>query len=67
MSTRPLLKTFEGDVTGRGEIVWIPYRKTHGLSLFPPIPISSLDNPAGPVDAAASPLPQLDDTNYTWI
>ncbi|MGW1768681.1 NUDIX hydrolase [Streptomyces sp. NPDC002073] len=65
---RSNLNTFEDDDTGGcGEVVWIPYGRTRGFSLYPPAPIAALDDPAAPVDAGSAMLRPLDDTNYRWI
>ncbi|WCD84220.1 hypothetical protein KPP03845_100541 [Streptomyces xanthophaeus] len=65
---RQKLKTFEDDDTaGRGDIVWLPYRQTRDLNIFPPAPIADLAGPTADVDAASALLPQLNDTNYQWV
>jgi 8-oxo-dGTP diphosphatase len=62
------LRHFEDDDTGgKGEVVWLPYRATAGLNLFPPVPVAELSSPTAGVDAASAMLAELNDHNYRWI
>lgn len=62
------LRHFEEDDTGgKGEVVWLSYRATEGLNLFPPAPVAELSSPTAGVDAASAMLPGLNDTNYQWV
>ncbi|MFC5185145.1 NUDIX hydrolase [Actinomadura harenae] len=50
-----------------GRIVWVPYRDTAGLSLYPPVAarLAALPSPDAPVTDAA--VPPFNDTNYSWL
>ncbi|MET7718480.1 NUDIX hydrolase [Streptomyces sp. NPDC005407] len=52
---------------GKGDVVWVPYRQTAGLHLFPPVPLAQLETPKAPVDAAMCMLPPLGNDNYVWV
>ncbi|MBL1087418.1 NUDIX domain-containing protein [Streptomyces actinomycinicus] len=64
---RGLRRFEEDDAVGNGEVVWLPYRATAGLNLFPPVPVAELSSPTAPVDAAAGMLAGVDDGNHRWI
>ncbi|MFI2373212.1 NUDIX hydrolase [Streptomyces sp. NPDC018833] len=66
-SMRTRLRVYEDDEhLGAGQVVWVPYRQTASLHLFPPVPLAQLQAPESAVDAASCLLPPLSDENYTW-
>lgn len=70
-AVRRTLATEEHDDTPDGQdvgrIVWLPYRDTGALSLYPPIAarLSALPSPDAPVPDASAP--GFNDANYAWL
>ncbi|MCP2334747.1 NUDIX hydrolase [Actinomadura rupiterrae] len=64
---RTLATEEDDDGHDSGEIVWLPYRDTVGLSLYPPVAarLASLPSPTSPVPDAAAP--GITDANYSWL
>lgn len=60
------LRTHEYDELGEGTILWLPYRQTGEVHLFPPVPVWQLSSPASAVDATSCMLPPIDDSNFEW-
>ncbi|MGR7002999.1 NUDIX hydrolase [Yinghuangia aomiensis] len=61
------LRTTEDDEAGPGDIVWLNYRRTVGLHLFPPVPLAGLAHPHAPAEAAQALLPPMNDATFTWV
>ncbi|MEV5572427.1 NUDIX hydrolase [Spirillospora sp. NPDC052269] len=68
---RRTLATEEVDETPTGHdvgrIVWLPYRETAALSLYPPIAarLAALPSPNAPISDASAPA--FNDVNYSWL
>lgn len=60
------LRTTEDDEAGPGDVVWLNYRQTGGLHLFPRVPLAGLAHPRAPVEAAQALLPPMNDATFTW-
>lgn len=62
------LRTWEhDDGLGSAPVVWMDYRRTADLRIFPPVPVSALVRPDVPVDAASVWLGTVGDEDYQWV
>lgn len=59
------LRSREQDETGSAPVVWLDYRSTSDLQLFPPAPVAELDRPDAPVEPAF--LGIMGDADHQWL